>query len=261
MRTRPRVAGSRLGSTSVEAVWGAKDKRAGLIALADRLGFPLAEVCYVGDADRDAPALEIAGLGLAPNGATPKARAAADHVLSATGGRGAVAEAVALIQGDRRPCGAVMSALEDHANELREALGHLGELEAPLRASAASIAESVLAGGKLLAAGNGGSAAEAQHLTSEFVGRLHPARERRALPAVALHADTSTLTAVANDYGYEEVFARQVQAIGTSGDVLVVLSTSGVSPNLVRAVDVAREEGLTTVGLLGRTAASSPRTV
>src|SRR5436853_9110 len=81
----------------------------------------------------------------------------------------------------------------------------------------------------LLAAGNGGSAAEAQHLTGEFIGRLHPARERQALPAVALHADTSTLTAVANDYGYERIFSRQVEALGHEGDVLVVLSTSGAS--------------------------------
>jgi YrbI family 3-deoxy-D-manno-octulosonate 8-phosphate phosphatase len=86
-----------------EAVWGAKDKRAGLLVLTERLGFALTETCYVGDADRDAPALQIAGLGLAPNGATPKARAAADHVLGTTGGRGAVAEAVALIQGDVDP--------------------------------------------------------------------------------------------------------------------------------------------------------------
>lgn len=146
-----------------------------------------------------------------------------------------------------------MSRLEDHANELREALGHLAALEPALRTSTEAIARSMLAGGKLLAAGNGGSAAEAQHLTSELVGRLHPARERYALPAVALHADTSTLTAVANDYGYEEVFARQVQGIGAPGDVLVVLSTSGASPNLVRAVDVARERGIATIGLLGRT--------
>lgn len=145
-----------------------------------------------------------------------------------------------------------MSLLGDHANELREALVRLDALDAPLRASAESIARSVSAGGRILAAGNGGSAAEAQHLTSEFIGRLHPLRERRALPAVALHADTSTLTAVANDYGYEEVFARQVQGIGTSADVLIVLSTSGASPNLVRAVDAAREKGITTIGLLGR---------
>jgi 3-deoxy-D-manno-octulosonate 8-phosphate phosphatase (KDO 8-P phosphatase) len=88
-----------------EAEWGAKDKLVGLKALAERLGFPLAATCYVGDADRDAPALEVAGLGLAPSGATAKARAAADHVLGATGGHGAVAEAVALIQGDTDPVG------------------------------------------------------------------------------------------------------------------------------------------------------------
>ena len=87
----------------LEAVWGSKDKREALIALADRLGIALTETCYVGDADRDAPALEVAGLGLAPSGATRKACAAADHVLSAMGGHGAVAEAVALIEGDANP--------------------------------------------------------------------------------------------------------------------------------------------------------------
>jgi len=114
-----------------------------------------------------------------------------------------------------------------------------------------AIATSFRSGGKVLAAGNGGSAAEAQHLTSELLGRLDPARERAGLPAVALHADTSTLTALGNDYGYEHVFARQVQALGRAGDVLVVLSTSGGSKNLVEAVDVANEHGLVTVGLLG----------
>ena len=122
-----------------------------------------------------------------------------------------------------------MNILEDHAKTLRDALDDLGALDEPLRAAAGSIAQSFRSGGKLLAAGNGGSAAEAQHLTGELIGRLHPARERRALPAVALHADTSTLTAVANDYGYEEIFARQVEGIGRPGDVLVVLSTSGAS--------------------------------
>jgi phosphoheptose isomerase len=142
--------------------------------------------------------------------------------------------------------------LEDHANTLRGALDELGALDEPLRAAAESIAQSYRSGGKLLVAGNGGSAAEAQHLTGELIGRLQPSRERRPLPAVALHADTSTLTAVANDYGYQEIFARQVDGIGRTGDVLVVLSTSGASGNLVRAVEVARQCGITTVGLLGR---------
>jgi D-sedoheptulose 7-phosphate isomerase len=144
-----------------------------------------------------------------------------------------------------------VSSLDDHSAVLRRALDQLGELDEPLQAAARSIVQSFRAGGKLLAAGNGGSAAEAQHLTAELIGRLHPGRERQALPAVALHADTSTLTAVANDYGYDRIFARQVEAIGRADDVLVVHSTSGASKNLVSAVDVATELGLVTIGLLG----------
>lgn len=144
-----------------------------------------------------------------------------------------------------------MSTLDDHAAVLRRALDQLGELDAPLQAAARSIGRSFRAGGKLLAAGNGGSAAEAQHLTGELIGRLHPARERQALPAVALHADTSALTAIGNDYGYDRIFARQVEAIGRADDVLVVLSTSGASKNLISAVDVAAELKMVTIGLLG----------
>ncbi|WP_425491580.1 D-sedoheptulose-7-phosphate isomerase [Kineococcus aurantiacus] len=98
-------------------------------------------------------------------------------------------------------------------------------------------------GGRLLVAGNGGSAAEAQHLTAELVGRF--VGERRPLSAIALHAETSAVTAIANDYGVEEVFARQVEAHGRPGDVLLLVSTSGRSPNLLRAAERARELGLT----------------
>jgi len=146
-----------------------------------------------------------------------------------------------------------VSILEDHAAPLRRALDELGGLDEPLRAAADSIVRSFRSGGKLLAAGNGGSAAEAQHLTGELIGRLHPARERQALPAVALHADTSTLTAVGNDYGFDQIFARQVEAIGRAEDVLLVLSTSGASQNLLSAVDAAVNRGMVTIGLLGRT--------
>ena len=147
-----------------------------------------------------------------------------------------------------------MSVLGSHAAELTDALSRLAEIEDSVESAADAIAASFIRGGKLLAAGNGGSAAEAQHLTGELVGRLHPDRERGPLPAVALHADTSSMTALANDYGYERVFARQVEAIGQEGDVLVVLSTSGSSPNLVAAVEIAAERGLVIVGLLGGTA-------
>ncbi len=105
-------------------------------------------------------------------------------------------------------------------------------------------------GGRLLAAGNGGSAAQAQHLTSELVGRYRD--ERRPFSAIALHSEGSSVTAIGNDYGPAEVFARQVRAHGRQGDVLVALSTSGRSPNVLAAADAAREVGITTYALTGR---------
>lgn len=104
-------------------------------------------------------------------------------------------------------------------------------------------------GGRLLTAGNGGSAAQAQHLACEFTGRF--TCERAPYAAIALNADTSAMTAIANDYGYEETFARQVLAHGRRGDVLVAMSTSGSSANVVRAVTAAREAGLVTWALTG----------
>lgn len=104
-------------------------------------------------------------------------------------------------------------------------------------------------GGRLLVAGNGGSAAQAQHLTAEFTGRFFA--DRKPYSAIALHADTSAVTAIGNDYGYEEVFARQVAAHGRPGDVLLAMSTSGRSPNLLRAVSAARECELACWALTG----------
>ncbi len=105
------------------------------------------------------------------------------------------------------------------------------------------------AGHKILLFGNGGSAADAQHIAGELVGRFY--RERRALPAIALTTDTSILTAIGNDYGFEHVFARQVAALGRPGDVAVGLSTSGRSPNVVRGLALARAQGLATVAFTG----------
>ncbi|KAF0116698.1 MAG: phosphoheptose isomerase [Rhodospirillaceae bacterium] len=104
-------------------------------------------------------------------------------------------------------------------------------------------------GRKILFAGNGGSAADAQHLAAELAGRL--LFERPALAALALTADTAILTAIGNDYGYERVFARQIEAVGGAGDIFIALSTSGRSRNLVCALERARERGLVTVGVLG----------
>ncbi|KAA0892170.1 D-sedoheptulose 7-phosphate isomerase [Oryzomonas rubra] len=122
---------------------------------------------------------------------------------------------------------------------------------APLIAETADLLVHTLKnGGKLLVMGNGGSAADAQHFAAEIVGRFK--LERRALPAVALSTDTSILTAIGNDYGFEAIFSRQVEALAAAGDVVVGISTSGNSPNVLKAFQVARERGCRTVGLLGR---------
>src|SRR5918912_41503 len=104
-------------------------------------------------------------------------------------------------------------------------------------------------GGKVLACGNGGSAMEAQHLVAELLGKFE--RDRASLPALALHANPAALTAVANDYGYDNTFAHQVEALGAPGDVLIAISTSGDSESAVRAVLAAKAKGLTTIGYLG----------
>ncbi|MDX2099793.1 MAG: D-sedoheptulose 7-phosphate isomerase [Leptolyngbyaceae cyanobacterium bins.59] len=118
-------------------------------------------------------------------------------------------------------------------------------------AAAELITATFRAGGKLLLCGNGGSAADCQHMASELVARLTHDFERPGLPAIALTTDTSYLTAYANDCGFDGVFERQVQALGRQGDVLVGISTSGNSPNVVRAVQLARQMGLGTIALTG----------
>jgi D-sedoheptulose 7-phosphate isomerase len=122
-------------------------------------------------------------------------------------------------------------------------------LLALIAAIAQSIENSLRADGKLLIAGNGGSAADAQHLAAEFLGRF--VVDRRPFPAVALTTDTSVLTAVGNDYGFEHVFERQVRGLGRAGDVFLGISTSGRSPNIIRALKAAREMNLVTVGFSG----------
>ena len=111
------------------------------------------------------------------------------------------------------------------------------------------IAYSIITGGKLLVAGNGGSAADSQHIAAEIVGRY--VLERDAYAAIALTTDTSILTAVGNDYSYEEIFSRQIQGLGKSGDVFLGISTSGNSKNIIKAIDMAKSKGLYVIGLTG----------
>jgi D-sedoheptulose 7-phosphate isomerase len=146
----------------------------------------------------------------------------------------------------------------DHAQRIREHFLDSAKLKhdaaeemAPAIARAASLmTDCLFADGKILACGNGGSAADAQHFAAELVGRFE--RERPELPAISLVTDTSLLTAVANDYAFEHVFSKQVRALGTKGDVLLAISTSGNSPNVVAAINAAHERDMRVVGLTGK---------
>lgn len=140
----------------------------------------------------------------------------------------------------------------DGIKEAQRVMGAMLEdtaLQAQLGAAATATIECLKNGGKILLAGNGGSAADAQHIAGEFVSRF--AFDRPGLPAIALTVDTSILTAIGNDYGYEKLFARQVQALGHKGDVFIGYSTSGKSPNVLKAFEDARTLGLVCIGLTG----------
>lgn len=139
--------------------------------------------------------------------------------------------------------------IETHFSALSQAVDHIGAEAPRLAAWGSRLADVLTTGGRLLACGNGGSAAEAQHLTAELVGRFRD--ERIPMSAISLHAETSALTAIANDYGIDEMFARGVRAHGRPGDVLISLSTSGTSPNVLAAVKAAHETGLTTWAFTG----------
>jgi len=141
----------------------------------------------------------------------------------------------------------IIRIIDDHA----EALERLRQDLVPLiEEGAARMIDCLRAGGTVFWCGNGGSAADAQHTAAELVGRFE--RDRVGYASVALTTDTSILTSIGNDYGFENIFSRQIEGLGKAGDILMALSTSGNSPNIIRAVESARQKGIVTIGLLGR---------
>jgi D-sedoheptulose 7-phosphate isomerase len=155
-----------------------------------------------------------------------------------------------------RPAENVVARTLDAAVALHQRMRELDL--APVVAASEAIRTALAAGRQVLAFGNGGSAADAQHLTTELVGRFQKARAGFA--AIALTADTSLLTSLTNDYGFEHVFARQIEALGRAGDVAFAISTSGASPNVVRALEAARGRGLRTIALTGRDGGEAGKT-
>ena len=144
----------------------------------------------------------------------------------------------------------IKSELEGHLAAIKATFA----LEADIKKACETAVATLKAGGKILLCGNGGSAADAQHIAAELTGRYKT--ERGALAGIALTTDTSALTAIGNDYGYEFVFSRQLEALGREGDLLIAISTSGNSGNVVKALELARKIGIKTIGLSGRTGGS-----
>jgi D-sedoheptulose 7-phosphate isomerase len=147
------------------------------------------------------------------------------------------------------PGASTTTSFEAHLEALREPLERLATDGPTIQRWSRQLATILTGGGRLLVCGNGGSAAHAQHLTAELVGRYQ--RDRSPFSAIALHAETSAVTAIANDYDWVQLFARQVQAHGRKGDVLLAISTSGRSPNVLAAVTAAREAGILAWALTG----------
>ena len=141
----------------------------------------------------------------------------------------------------------IKSELEGHLATIKATFA----LEADIKKACETAVATLKTGGKILLCGNGGSAADAQHIAAELTGRYKT--ERGALAGIALTTDTSALTAIGNDYGYEFVFSRQLEALGREGDLLIAISTSGNSGNVVKALELARKIGIKTIGLSGRT--------
>ncbi len=140
--------------------------------------------------------------------------------------------------------------VRERIDRAAKSVASLNAIAPDIHAAATLIADRLLAGRTLLTCGNGGSAAEAMHLTEEIVGKYRD--PRRPFPAICLNADPTAITCIANDFGYESVFSRQVEAFGKSGDVLVVFTTSGASPNVLKALQIAQRLGMERVGLLGK---------
>jgi D-sedoheptulose 7-phosphate isomerase len=234
-------------------VRGAKDKVSALRALSAELGIQLNEFCYIGDGDRDAPALAEVGLGLAPANATAAAKAAAHQQLQRSGGDGAVAEAVALLfqlRLDEDQTAALEQEVQRIVSDNLAAHQRLLDESLPILVQITqTVIRAIRRGHKILLFGNGGSAADAQHVAAELIGRF--SRPSEPWPAIALTTDTSILTAVGNDWEFAEIFARQVRALAHPGDVVVGISTSGRSANVLRGLEAGQTRGAVTIGFTG----------
>lgn len=230
---------------------GNKTKKETMQQIEQSTGISRKNICYVGDGKYDIEPLTYAGLGICPANAIDKAKNAANIILQNDGGKGCIWELISVLEkynDDNCSHNYFYKRLEEHTNIFKKLAS-----DQELMKSVIEIGDKIIDifnnKGSLFLCGNGGSAADAQHIATEFISRFY--KERPGLNAEALSVNTSTLTAIGNDYSFERVFARQLEAKAQKGDMVIGISTSGTSKNILEALRYARKNGVISVLLMG----------
>lgn len=231
--------------------YGKKNKVETIKEIEEVSGIYASEICYIGDGKYDADSLSYAGLGICPSDAIDRVKKSADIILQNRGGEGCLWELISILQdynNEESSHNYFYKRLVEHTDIFK-----IMASDKKLIDDVMKIGEDVINllknKNQVFLCGNGGSAADAQHIATEFVSRFY--KERQALNAEALTVNTSTLTAVGNDYNYERIFVRQLEAKAKKGDILIGISTSGKSKNVIEALRYAKKEGIITVMLMG----------
>lgn len=263
------VVKARADKIGLPCLHGFDDKIEGFRSILKDSGYEPSQVCYVGNEMNDMACLRMAGYPVAPRDSHPEVLKAAKWVIPCNGGDGIVRHLHdwLVAQGKEKsvpadsfrhsvPTGkeADLQKLKDKIQvsiSIKQKLLEEREALETILACGAACAKAMHEGKKVIFAGNGGSFADSMHLAAEFVSKLMIDRE--PLPAIALGCSNSNLTAIGNDYGYEYVFSREIKALAQPGDVFIAISTSGNSPNILKAVDAAKEKGVHVFGLSGHT--------
>ena len=230
---------------------GVKTKLETIRRLETELNVINKNICYVGDGKYDVEPLAYAGLGICPADAIDRAKNAADIILQNGGGKGCLWEIISILEKYNAPSDPehyFYQRLQEHADIFKK-IASDRELMSSVMEVAEKISSIFWNNGGLYLCGNGGSAADAQHIATEFVSRFY--KERPGLNAEALSVNTSTLTAIGNDYSFERIFARQLEAKAKEGDMVIGISTSGASKNVLEALQYARQNGIISVLLMG----------
>ena len=230
---------------------GSKTKNETLWQIEQETGLSSEQICYVGDGKYDIEPLAYVGLGICPADAIDKAKNAADIILQNNGGAGCVWEIISILEKYNDPHCAhnyFFRRLEEHTKIFKQLASDLHLMKQVMDVGDRLI-EIFKQDGGLFLCGNGGSAADAQHIATEFISRFY--KDRPGLNAEALSVNTSTLTAIGTDYSFERIFARQLEAKAKPGDMVIGISTSGTSRNVIEALQYAKEHNIITILLMG----------